>query len=780
MRHLLLVVVGCASAPAFAYSSGLTSSSASASCSACHTGTNGGTTSVGISNTSGSTAGSITAGSGFSFNVGFARTIYVWVRNDVKPGAGYVMTASSGALSAGQGSATCTIAPCVTHNATRAMTGTGLNRAAYFAVTYVGTVAGTVTFRLRGAAVDSLGTVTGDTSDLGGAAPTFTALVCGSNQHACAGACVDNTSVATCGSSCSACPGTSNGSATCNGTTCGLQCNASYHLCGGTTCASNSSTSTCGSSCTPCPSPMNGIATCNGTTCGVQCSPGFHQCGGVCVSNASTATCGGSCTACVPPANATSTCNGTSCDFVCNAGYARSGTTCVRNDTPACCTSAATCPAVCTAPANGTAVCGPGRTCDFTCAINYTKQNGACLLNESPACCGVACATCAAGPANSVPACLQGACDFACNAGFAKNLAGTACVPNLTAACCTSSSVCPAPCPSDANGVAGCGTTGQCTLSCNVGFVACGGVCVPATSPTSCGASCATCAAPVNGTATCDGTSCGFTCAVGFHRCGQACARDDAPETCGASCTPCAAPANSTATCSGGACGFTCDVGYAKNTALTACVPSGTVTCCTTGTTCPAPCAAEPNSVATCSGVGTCDFSCTQGYTRVGAECRLSGSSRCCGVACTDCTMVTVPAAATPTCTADVCGFECAAGFELDASQTRCVPVGNDAGVVDAGIVDAGIVDVDAGTVDAGIVDAGIVDAGSVDPDGGVGGDDAGVAPGSDGGASTVDAGPSPGPGGGSGCGCATSGGAAGWWLALAGLARLARWRRRA
>ena len=39
--------------------------------------------------------------------------------------------------------------------------------------------------------------------------------------------------------------------------------------------------------CTPCPVPANGTATCNGTSCGITCNAGFHNCGGLCVSNTS-------------------------------------------------------------------------------------------------------------------------------------------------------------------------------------------------------------------------------------------------------------------------------------------------------------------------------------------------------------------------------------------------------------------------------------------------------------------------------------------------------------
>ncbi|MHB8879584.1 MAG: RCC1 domain-containing protein, partial [Myxococcaceae bacterium] len=78
-----------------------------------------------------------------------------------------------------------------------------------------------------------------------------------------------------------------------------------------------------------------------------------------------------------------------------------------------------------------------------------------------------------------------------------------------------------------------------------------------------CGASCTACAAPANGVATCDGTSCGFTCNTGYHACSGACVSNSSVSSCGASCTPCPVPANGTATCDGTSCGITCPSGFA-------------------------------------------------------------------------------------------------------------------------------------------------------------------------------------------------------------------------
>ncbi|MBE2253874.1 MAG: hypothetical protein IAE78_30370, partial [Myxococcus sp.] len=71
-------------------------------------------------------------------------------------------------------------------------------------------------------------------------------------------------------------------------------------------------------------------------------------------------------------------------------------------------------------------------------------------------------------------------------------------------------------------------TSGSFTLNiasndCPMGTHACGMTCAPNTSVASCGMSCVPCTAPTNGSATCDGTSCGIACNAGFQRCGSSC-----------------------------------------------------------------------------------------------------------------------------------------------------------------------------------------------------------------------------------------------------------------
>ncbi len=154
------------------------------------------------------------------------------------------------------------------------------------------------------------------------------ALACGSTTHNCSNTCVDNISIANCGTACTPCTPPSNSTATCDGSACGFTCSSGFHTCTNA-CADNTSVSSCGTNCTPCSPPANANATCNGTSCGFTCKTGFHLCGNTCADNTSASSCGTTaCTACVPPANAQATCDGTSCGIACNAGYVQAGPGC--------------------------------------------------------------------------------------------------------------------------------------------------------------------------------------------------------------------------------------------------------------------------------------------------------------------------------------------------------------------------------------------------------------------------------------------------------------------
>jgi alpha-tubulin suppressor-like RCC1 family protein len=139
---------------------------------------------------------------------------------------------------------------------------------------------------------------------------------CPAGNHACLGQCVSNDAPATCGSSCSPCPTTANGTATCDGNACGVTCDPGSLACGG--------------ACASCAIPNASAFACSGTQCeATVCAIGFHPCSGACVSNTAPDTCGNSCgTPCPRPINATVSCDGTSCSSACDPGFVNCGSGC--------------------------------------------------------------------------------------------------------------------------------------------------------------------------------------------------------------------------------------------------------------------------------------------------------------------------------------------------------------------------------------------------------------------------------------------------------------------
>lgn len=203
-------------------------------------------------------------------------------------------------------------------------------------------------------------------------------FVCNMGFHACGDGCVSNTSVASCGSSCTPCPTPANGTATCNGTSCGITCNPGYHPCGGS-CVSNTSVETCGTSCTPCMGiPSNSQRSCDGTACGFTCNTGFHRCDGICQSNTSLDACGTSCVSCPGVSNAVRTCDGTACGFRCLAGHGdcngRVEDGC-ETDTSGDVNNCGVCGHVCSTPAHSTPGCF-SRVCNAACEFGYLDCDG--------------------------------------------------------------------------------------------------------------------------------------------------------------------------------------------------------------------------------------------------------------------------------------------------------------------------------------------------------------------------------------------------------------------
>jgi plastocyanin len=232
---------------------------------------------------------------------------------------------------------------------------------------------------------------TSDNSNCGGCGGAFACAggkTCQSSQckcqtgssHDCSGTCMSNASTASCGGSCAACPsGPTNGSATCDGTSCGTACNSGYSPCNGACVNEQADNANCGGcgatfACT-------GGKTCQSSQC--KCQAGStHDCGGTCVNNTSTASCGTSCSACSPgPTNGYATCDGTSCGTACNSGFSPCAGGCVNEqiDNANCggCGSAFACTAGKTCQSG---VCTGGSPQTFTV---HVAPNGAHVFNPS-------------------------------------------------------------------------------------------------------------------------------------------------------------------------------------------------------------------------------------------------------------------------------------------------------------------------------------------------------------------------------------------------------------
>lgn len=205
------------------------------------------------------------------------------------------------------------------------------------------------------------GTATCDGTSCGGSCPN--------GQKLCFGACIA-TSMA------------------CNGS-----CPSGTHECNGN-CFDNTSVNSCGTSCTPCPVPTNAtMATCGGNgQCGFVCNAGYKQCGSACIPMT------GCCMTsdCTQPANGVATCDTSTntCVIACNNNFNKCGSECIA--LTACCHDSD-----CTPPTNGTVSCNASHACIESCAAPYTAAcNHVCTdttmdVNNCGACgntCGGQCA----------------------------------------------------------------------------------------------------------------------------------------------------------------------------------------------------------------------------------------------------------------------------------------------------------------------------------------------------------------------------------------------------
>ena len=172
-----------------------------------------------------------------------------------------------------------------------------------------------------------------------------------------------------------------------NGMSCDGSCPSGTHYCSGS-CFDNTSVNSCGTSCTPCPVPPNAtMATCAGGTCGFACNPGYRACGSTCIPVAACCTNAD----CVQPANGVATCDtgSNTCVIACNSTYTKCGSECIA--TTACCVNSD-----CPPPTNGTATCNASHMCAQTCNSPYnTACNTTCVDTTSDISncggCGVQC-----------------------------------------------------------------------------------------------------------------------------------------------------------------------------------------------------------------------------------------------------------------------------------------------------------------------------------------------------------------------------------------------------
>jgi hypothetical protein len=181
----------------------------------------------------------------------------------------------------------------------------------------------------------------------------------------------------------------------------------------------------CGASCSPCPVPSNGSATCDGTGCGVACNMGFRRCGNQCIPASACCAAGD----CVPPlyttpANGSATCGGSQvCDYTCNDGYKKCSGGCIR--TTACCTAAECVPPLFTAPPSSTATC-TASACGFNCNSGHRTCGSSCIPDSQ--CCSNA--DCPGDPKGD-GICDSGTCGLKCESGYvpcASKYGGNACV----------------------------------------------------------------------------------------------------------------------------------------------------------------------------------------------------------------------------------------------------------------------------------------------------------------------------------------------------------------
>jgi len=436
----------------------------------------------------------------------------------------------------------------------------------------------------------------------------------------------------TCGKVCN----TTNGGAQCVNGNCQIQCSAGFGNCDNNVdngCETNTTNNPlhcngCGKKC----NSTNGTATCGNSQCGINCNSGFGNCdnnvANGCETNTTTNAnhCGGCGNKCPTPSGGTAFCSTSTCGDNCGALTVCSGNPSYCADTTKDVNNCNTCGNICPNNVANSAPTCVNKVCGFNCNSGYNKCGAGSTtcydVGSDPTHCGSNCINCpGAASGTSDPTCASGTCGFNCKTPT-PNKCGNNCV-NLQSDK-NNCKVCGTKCTDPANGVNNC-VAGTCTITCNGTLTECGGSCVDTqTDESNCGGCGTTCGA---NQLCCGGNckdklsdnnncgNCGVTCTSTQDCCTGACVDTDSdPNKCGSCTNKC----GSTEICSGG----TCSCPPAKpDTCNSTCVDKQTDpnNCGSCGTTC--------GSGATCSG-GTC--TCSTGNWCDGTN-GLKGCFACCG-----------------------------------------------------------------------------------------------------------------------------------------------------
>ncbi|MEZ4407443.1 MAG: hypothetical protein R3A52_13350 [Polyangiales bacterium] len=420
----------------------------------------------------------------------------------------------------------------------------------------------------------------------------------------------------------------------------------------------------CGACGGACPVPPHADATCALGACGFTCRAGFADCDGAAANGCEAdlsrdpAHCGACGASCSLPGAAAMCASGRCAVATCLAGFADCDGVAANGcevETRVDGLNCGACGLRCVAPTNGNAACVSG-ACQTGCLAGFADCDGVAsngcerdLRGDASSCgaCGVVCA-----PPRGVGACASGACAVArCDAGFADcdGLASNGCEAQTTndpancGACgqrCGASELCAA---------------GACAPACAGALTLCAGRCVDVASDD---ANCGACGRACGVDEACQSGACALVCRVaGQSACAGRCVDTSSDATnCGACGRVCATGANASARCASGACGLACAAGFADcdGVASTGC-EANTATSLAHCGACGRACA-PARGVGACSG-GRCDVvTCDAGYgdcdgdASNGCEADLrSDAARCgaCGNAC----------GAGEVCASGACGF---------------------------------------------------------------------------------------------------------------------------